>query len=310
LTLSRTRSWQVSSHRAMGTASDAHIEGPAALTARCWQRVEQLEQSWSRFRPDSELNQLLARPGVWQPVSTDLHRALALAKRWHAWTDGWFDPSIRPTLEALGYRSTFRALEAPQHLPRPQPSIGLDGLHLDDGVALVDFGLQLDLGGLGKGLAADIVARELVEAGANAVCLSLGGDIAVAGEPATEHGWLIPVVHPLTGHTVGQRSVAAGGIAQSTTAFRAWACGGHPVHHLIDPHVGVSSTTDLCAVAVAATSAVAAEIVAKVAVLQGHRRAVELLDAFDCAGWLMGTDGSVTEHGGLDAADARMKSEH
>ena len=83
-------------------------------------------------------------------------------------------------------------------------------------------GLSIDLGGIGKGLAADLVADELIAAGANSAYVSLGGDIHAAGEPVDEDGWQVPLLHPATGEPSPTTRSFSGALVMSTVAIRRW----------------------------------------------------------------------------------------
>ena len=127
-------------------------------------RLDELEAAWSRFRPESELCRLDgprgAGPMAASPETIDaVGHALSL---WYV-TDGRFDPTVRRALEAQGYDRTFR-LVAPDGPALVGPAASRAGMRrhprrsrLRSTVTLPD-GVALDLGGVGKGLAADLVA--------------------------------------------------------------------------------------------------------------------------------------------------------
>jgi len=135
-------------------------------------------------------------------------------------------------------------------------------------------GMTLDAGGLGKGLAADIVATELMQRGAGGVLVNVGGDLRVIGTPPDGDDWLVAVEHPdhpdELHHAVTHLGLTAGGIATSTAARRRWSTlDGTPVHHLIDPATSLPAVTDRRQVTVVAGCAWWAEALAKVAFLDG-----------------------------------------
>ena len=99
-------------------------------------------------------------------------------------------------------------------------------------------GVTLDLGGIGKGYAADEVSAELVDAavpGVRGVLVNLGGDLRARGEAPAPHGWVVDVDDPLATGRTGLLALAGGAIATSTKLRRAWDAGGRVLHHLIDP---------------------------------------------------------------------------
>ncbi len=278
----------------MGSPSEILIDGPVDLIRLGFSRLRQLEQTWSRFLPDSELNRLQARRGNGLECSDDLVAALQWCRRMHGETHGLFDPSIRASLEQLGYDRTFaeiveqasRQSEATVATAAP----GIAGLEISDNWARLAPDLSIDLGGIGKGLAADLVADELIAAGANSAYVSLGGDIHAAGEPVDENGWRVPLLHPTTGAAVDHHALYSGALVMSTVAIRRWTRGEDEYHHIIDPRSGRPARTDLVAVAVADQSAARAEALAKAAIIAGSIDGAALLRAADVKAWMISAD--------------------
>ena len=198
------------------------------------------------------------------------------------------------SLEQLGYDRTFAEIveqsSRPIDEPVTTPASGLDGLELSDNWARLTPGLSIDLGGIGKGLAADIVADELIAAGANSAYVSLGGDIHASGEPVDEHGWRVPLLHPMTGEPVDHHALFSGALVMSTVALRRWRRGDVEHHHIIDPRSGAPADTDLVAVAVAAQSAARGEALAKAAIIAGSIEGAALLRSADVKAWMISDD--------------------
>ncbi len=278
----------------MGSPSEILIDGPVDLVRLGFSRLRQLERTWSRFLPDSELNRLQAWRGDWLECSDDLVAALQWCFQMYAETHGLFDPTIRISLEQLGYDRTFADIveqsSRPIDEPAPVPASGLDGLQLSDNWARLTPGLSIDLGGIGKGLAADMVADELIAAGANSAYVSLGGDIHAAGEPVDERGWRVPLLHPMTGEAVDHHMLFSGALVMSTVALRRWRRGDAEFHHIIDPRSGAPADTDLIAVAVATQSAARGEALAKAAIIAGSIDGAVLLRSADVKAWMISDD--------------------
>ena len=222
---------------------------------------ERLEQVMSRFRPDSELSRLNACGSL--DVSPDLAEVIELAVAARVRTGGRFDPTVHDAVAAAGYDRTFVEVD-PDSDEEPGTAacggrIDVDGLH----VAL-EPGYRLDLGGIGKGFAAERVAQRLALAGP---CLvNAGGDIAVRGVPA-DGVWPVGVED---GPTLG---LAGAGLATSGRDRRRWRRGTRELHHLIDPRTGAPAETDLVRVTAIGHDAVDAEVLAKVLLLQGEAAA-------------------------------------
>ncbi len=283
----------------MGSTAELMIVGGAGTLLVEWAllRLEQLEAAWSRFRPDSDVARLDRQAGS-GPVSVSADTADAVGRALSLWyvTDGRFDPTIRRALEAAGYDRTFRmvASDGPVPAAAPRPAPGCDGLRVDrvHSTVSVPDGAALDLGGIGKGLAADLVATGLIARGARGACVALGGDVRVAGTGPDGDAWLIPVEDPLDeSKTLCTRRLDGSAIVTSTTRFRRWTRGGRELHHLIDPQTGTSADRGVTAVIAAGDEAWWAEGVAKAALIAGVTDGLELLERLGVAALVVDDDG-------------------
>ena len=250
---------------AMGTTIELVVEAEGATDAldAAEAEFERLEQVMSRFREDSELSQL-NRDGELE-ASQDLAEVVALAVRARERTAGRFDPTVHDALVGAGYDRTFDDVPADaEHGGAAAAACG-GGVRVDGRRITLEPGYRLDLGGIGKGFAAERAAALLALAGP---CLvSAGGDVAVRGVPA-EGTWAIAVDETIT------LGLARGGVATSGRDRRRWRRAGAEQHHLIDPATGRPAVTDLVRVTAVGADAVEAEVLAKTLFLGGSREAL------------------------------------
>lgn len=268
---------------AMGTHAHVVVCGPPALLDVAADRIADLERRWSRFRPDSEVSRLNAGGG--EPVAVSPETFLLVSRAVEAWrlTDGWYDPTVLDALERAGYDRSFRDPTSSVHRAAeppapPVPSPGAGGVALVPGLRTVRLpvGVRFDPGGIGKGLAADLVVAELRRAGAAGACVNLGGDLRVAGEPPTRHGWVLGVDDPTRAGCVVPLALDDGALVTSTRRLRRWVRAGAQLHHLIDPRTGWPSASPVHTVSVVAREAWWAEVLAKAVLLAGPADGAEL----------------------------------
>ncbi|MFM8516075.1 MAG: FAD:protein FMN transferase [Actinomycetota bacterium] len=265
--------------RAMGTDcaisvwSSTHAEDLARLART---RVEILEECWSRFRATSELSLLNARAGQGPiEVSEDLHALVAAMTRAWEMTGGAFDPTVGTAMRAWGYDVTFADVITRNHdaAVALHPAPGMAGVAIDGCTVTLPSGVELDPGAIGKGLAADIIAREIHAAGATGVLVDLGGDIVVRGRPGADT-WRIAVTDErspeLVIHTFEITDEHAG-IATSSVLRRRWA---GTRHHVIDPMTGAIADTSAVQVTVLAPSGADAEVIATAAILSRNPHSI------------------------------------
>jgi thiamine biosynthesis lipoprotein len=293
---------------AMGTDAHVIVVGADAdrLADAAAERIEELEARWSRFRPTSEVTRINEGAGTWVPVSSDTTVLVARAKEAWRLSAGFVDCTLLQQLEAAGYDASFADLPASRanaDVPAVPPVSLLGPMDIDvsaDAVRL-PVGLGFDPGGIGKGLAADLVSDELARAGAAGVCVNLGGDLRVRGTGPDGRAWTVSIDHPAQPTPLALVGLADGAVATSTTLRRRWTVGGVERHHLIDPRTGTSSTTDLVLVAVVAGSAWLAEVLAKGVLLRGGPHPFELVDGTGAHALVVDRDGRITASAGLHA---------
>ncbi len=254
-------------------------------------------QRLSRFIPASEL-MLLNRDRREAVPASPLLRALACAVvSAGTHSGGLVDATLLDRIERAGYRQSLGhtspgpiagmlADQAPRRAARPHPSgrwrlVGVDD---DAGTVIRPPGVEIDSGGIAKGLLADLLAAEL--AGQRAYAIDCCGDIRIGGAARA-----VRIGDPFGGEPIHELRVSDGAVATSGIGRRRWTGpGGRPAHHLLDPSTGEPAFTGLVQATAFAPTALLAETYAKSALLAGPERAHDWLPE---GGVLVDEEGSV-----------------
>jgi FAD:protein FMN transferase len=226
--------------------------------------AQEVHETLTRFAPDSELSRLNADARSVVPASPLLRRfaaAVAWAGRHSA---GLVDATILDAVIAAGYDRHWVVGAAMAPARAVQPSGGAWASVRVDGDAVIrPPGVRLDSGGLGKGLAADLIAEVL--APCRSWVADCGGDLRLGGTAR-----LLRAVEVRDPHEperiVARLKLRSGGVATSGTTRRRWDGG----HHLIDPRTGRPAESNLDQVTALAPTALMAEVRAKAALLTGE----------------------------------------
>ncbi len=264
------------------------VDGDTALAQSAERDLRGLEAIWSRFLPTSDITRLNTAGG--RPVSVaqeTLVLVTAMVDAWHL-TGGRFDPSTLPSLVANGYATSRVDPRWTSVLPddaRSGGDLARIVVNLSSSTVTLPVGLALDPGGLGKGLAADLVAARLLDRGARGALVGVGGDLAAVGQPPEPAGWLVAVEDAWEpDRELCELRIDRGAIATSSTVTCRWERDGRSQHHLIDPGTGTEADTDLAAVTVMARTAWEAEALATAAMLTGSAGALAFLAGHDADG--------------------------
>jgi thiamine biosynthesis lipoprotein len=280
-------------------------DGSAARARAAVEKVlDEVDRTYSRFRADSELARLNARPNETIGVSALLAQAIDTALR-AAWlSDGLVDPTVGRHMRLIGYDDDFARIRGrtDRIVLRLEPVAGWRAVEFDLArqTVRVPRGVELDLGSTGKALAADLSAAAAMRAaGARGVLVSLGGDVSVAGTAPAE-GWNVLVANDsrtpvdAEGEAV---TIRDGAIATSSTTVRRWTRGGVELHHIIDPRKGLPAAAHWRTVSAIAGTCVDANTAATAAIVHGAG-APEWLAQQGIPARLVAEDGVVVRAGG------------
>jgi FAD:protein FMN transferase len=248
----KTGAQAVRRFQAMGCRSTIVVEGAdgEALAELAMIRIARLEACWSRFLPDSDVSRLNRAGGRAILVRPDTVRLLQAMAEATAVTAGAYDPTV------LG--------------PRIEPSRWSDAVAVDTDVGAVQVraGITIDPGGIGKGLAADIVADQVIAAGAAAVAAMIGGDGRVRSIDGTRR-WTIDIAAPDGSAMIDRVEVDDAAVATS----------GYRLAHLVDPSTGeLCEPGDVIQASVLAGTGASAEALTKAVIVGGDPYIADDLD--------------------------------
>ncbi len=272
--------------QAMNTEVNAWLWHPdAGIAQRTLRDVERFfheaHRRFTRFEASSELSALNASAGKPFTASRQMFEVVDLAVKYAALTDGWFNPTIIGALEAAGYDRTFEAINN-AHDQRPAIVSAVSAasairLNAQQRTITLPKGARIDLGGIAKGWTVQKAAERLAIYGP---CLvDAGGDMMTFGAVPGSSSWSIEVADPLDRESdvmtlhLRDQAVATSGIDR-----RRWQHNGAWQHHLIDPHTGRPSDSDLLTTTVIAPTTVEAEVYAKTVFLLGSQAGLEFID--------------------------------
>jgi thiamine biosynthesis lipoprotein len=286
----------------MGNTANIVVIGEQHLLRTARLRLADLENKWSRFIDTSEISLINNADGKEMYVSADTVALVRYLVDAQVRTRGLFDPSLLPALIGLGYGvSRIDSSMKSEIAPNAQWAIPLGETRIDEasGAVRLPSGATLDPGGLGKGLAADIVAGELISFGATGVCVSVGGDMRIAGESELNGGWSIAVESPFDESAdLTTLVLHSGGIATSSTRGKRWVGPLGEMHHVLNPTTATPLTESagrLVQSTVLASEAVWAEVFATALLVGGLEQGMPLIDQLGMAAMAVTVDGDIIE---------------
>jgi thiamine biosynthesis lipoprotein len=181
------------------TAVARDESGAQAAATAGFAEIHRLEELLSTWIPTSELSRVNALAGVMPvPVSHDTMTVVQGAIQVAELTDGGFNIAIGPAVDVWnvieGRRvPTGSELDALRHM------VDLHAIHVDaqtQTIFLEKAGMRIDVGGIGKGYAADQAVAVMKKAGALAGIVALSGDIQTFGRLPGGRKFPVGIQHP------------------------------------------------------------------------------------------------------------------
>ena len=214
-------------------------------------RIKTLESLWSVTDSESEIYRANHSAGQTITVGEETAELISFALEMSEKTNGALDPTIYPVLTAWGFTTDNKQVPSDEEIASLLQNVGYGHIQLEDENLTVPEGMELDLGAVGKGYAADLVAETLKKYGVESAIISLGGNIQAIGSRPDGSDWGIGIRAPWEDGNLGVLEVSDAAVVTS---------GGYENHfededgtiywHIIDPATGYPAHSGLQAVTI------------------------------------------------------------
>lgn len=271
----------------MGTRFQIILFAPDKDTAHkaatdAFARIASLNAIMSDYDKSSELMRLCARAGGPPlPVSGELFFVLSKAQEVSRQSAGAFDVTIGPVVKLWRIARKKRKLPDAEKLAAARALVGWRNIRLDKDkrtVQLLKAGMQLDLGGIAKGYAADEALAVLKKHGIDRALVAAGGDIAVSGPPPDASGWKIAIARLPGEADPGRLILHHAAVSTSGDAEQYVEINGKRYSHIVDPRTGIGLLGRMSAT-VAARRGIDADSLTKVIAVLGPEKGMEIIES-------------------------------
>ena len=278
--------------RAMGTAysikvvasADGSNPAPERLRERIAMRLDDLEDRFSNYRPDSEVSRFNAYQGqAWfdvSPVFLDVvGQAMTVSER----TGGAFDVTVGPLVELWGFGAGGEAGQIPpqEALDRLLAATGFGRVQLREtppAVRRTQPGVQLDFSAIAKGYAVDAVCALLQETGVSSYVVEIGGEVRAQGRRADGRDWSVGIEQPDATGAAEIVPLQDAAIATSGDYRIYFEHEGRRYSHVLDPRTGWPVSHAGAAVSVLSSTAAEADALATALLVLGPEAGPELAE--------------------------------
>jgi thiamine biosynthesis lipoprotein len=258
-----------------------------------------VDRVMSNYRDDSELarvNRDAARGPV--HVSEPLFRVIQAAALVSRASNGAFDITVGPLVRLWGFHDHKAHIPSPQELDLVRPLVNFQNVVIDEDARAIRFlrpGVELDLGGIGKGFAVELAAAALGARGLSGF-IDAGGNQYLLGQPLGKPAWSVGIRDPEhEDGLLGTITVPEGSVSTSATYANFLTLNGQSYGHILDPHTLTPSAASL-SVTIWSPDGTLADALSKAAFVLGPQRGLAVIDSMPRAMGLIayrGPDGHV-----------------
>ncbi len=234
---------------------------------RAFLECERIQQKYSCFLANSELNLLNARKGELVEVDKEFFGLLSFGEMVREKTGGCFNLAVKEILENWGYDSEYSFEEKVLGVGPMEGGF----IELGENDRRVKITREVDLGALGKGYALDCMVEVLAEF--DSFCIDAGGDIFAQGFNEKRRPWKIAFEHPVNqDEAIGMVEVDGFFLASSNPQKRKW----NDKHHLLNLK-NLEPANEMLAVYTQAQSGILADAMSTALFVMGYEKAKDFL---------------------------------
>jgi thiamine biosynthesis lipoprotein len=245
----RTTKLFTESREAMGTKFTIYLyagskEQAEAAFESSFEEIERLDRTLSNYNAESELSRINRLAGrEWVTTDPEVFSLLQTCLGYGKRSGGTFDITVAPLMRAWGFFRGQGHYPTARELEQAREKTGWEKVQLNTAARAVHFavpGMELDLGGIGKGYAVDRVVGILRVAGVKVAMVDAGSSTLYAlGAPPGEKGWLVRVPKPGDrSKTISAVLLKDESLSTSGSYEKFFQLNGRTYCHIMDPRTG------------------------------------------------------------------------
>lgn len=257
------------------------------------ERIHEIEDYMSASKEDSDIFKINASAGERViEVHEDTFYVIKKGLEYGRLSEGIFDITIGPIVKLWNITSDNPKVPSKDDIENKLSYVDYRKVIIDEdnkSVFLEDKGMEIDLGAIAKGYAADEAARILKEAGVKHALLNLGGNVLVIGGKSDESPWRIGLQDPRveeTGHEhfsiveVKDKTIVSSGDYErymvdiyEETGIR--------YHHIFNPKTGYPAESDLMTCSIIEDSSIDADTLSTILFIMGHEQGFKFIEGLE-----------------------------
>lgn len=283
----------------LGTVITLQLYGTedTQLLTKSFDIIKNLDLWMSLNIETSEVSQLNAQAGNGPiKVSDELAYVLTEALKYGDLSEGHFDISLEPVIKLWGIGTDTPRVPSDAELKEALQYVNYKNIKFDAVNQTVELqkGMAIDLGGIGKGYAADLVSDYLKGEGVKKAIVNLGGNVVVVGEKQLDTPFKVGLQNPFAQRNayIGYVQVSDKTVVTSGIYERNFTENGVTYHHILSNTDGYPISNGVAGVSIVASKSIDADALSTTLFTLGVEKGLALANSLDDVECLFITDDS------------------
>ena len=245
------------------------------------QELTSLDSFLSYFSEKSLVSELNRNSRVKAPG--DFNYLVSLSDSVSRLTDGLFDVTVAPMVEAWGFYKGELKIPDSTKIVRLKELVNYRKIEIKNDSVIIPQGMKIDLGGIAQGYAADRVGMILHQHHVKSAIINIGGEVLAIGKSSQGRPWRIGIKNPRGEGIVETIELENGAVSTSGDYEKFFIINNRKYPHIINPKTGFPALS-FASVTIFAKDAAFADAMATATAIMGPEKAVKFLDSLGIRG--------------------------
>jgi thiamine biosynthesis lipoprotein len=249
------------------------------------ERLNDIDDKMSAFKDGSDISRINFKAGLAkEKVSKDTYFVVKKALEYSKILEGTFDPTIRPLVKLWNIGTDKAIIPKEKQIEETLKLVNYDEVILDDSnctIMLKNINQALDVGGIAKGFAADVVRDVFHKYKVKNGLIDLGGNIFALGGKDDGSPWRVGIQNPFKsrGEYVGILNVKDKSIVTSGNYERYFMKDGQRFHHILDPKTGYPSKSKIISATIISDNSIDGDGLSTGVYILGIEKALKIIES-------------------------------
>ena len=261
--------------------------GNQKILDKVFEKIVEIEDLVSINKENTEITKLNESAGVEKVKLSNLsYDILKKGIEYSKLSNGSYDITIGPLVKLWSIGLEGAKVPSKDEINEAIGYIDYNNIEINDSTKeafLTKEGMEVDLGSIAKGYAADEVVKILKQEGIRSAIIDLGGNIYALGSKNSDNNWNVGIQDPFSdrGEVIGAVEVFDKTVVTSGIYERFIEEDGVRYHHILNPKTGYSYENGLSSVTIISKKSIQGDALSTVCFSLGKEKGLELLNSLE-----------------------------